>query len=57
MTDNDDNQESRRLEEQDLEAQQQDLFRELAREQVEAEQAAEQDQEEAAAVSSPQKVG
>lgn len=45
MIDNDDNQERRREEQQDLERQQQDLFTELSREQLAAEQALQPDEE------------
>ena len=59
MTDNEDNQEKRHQEQQDLEGQQQDLFRELSREQLEAEQALEleQDQQGSVGVNSPDKIG
>jgi hypothetical protein len=45
MTDNTEQQESRREEHQDLEQQQQSLFTELTREQREAEKALQEDQE------------
>ena len=59
MTDKEDNQEKRHQEQQDLERQQQDLFRELSREQLEAEQALEleQDQQGSVGVNSPDKIG
>lgn len=45
MSDNNEKQERRREEQQDLEQQQQGLYRELAREQVEAEETLQEDQE------------
>ncbi len=45
MSDNDAKEVGRREEQQDLEGQQKDLFRELSREQKEAEEALQEDQE------------
>ena len=57
MADNEDKSETRRAEPQDLEAQQQDLFDELSREQAEAEQALQDDQAGSAGANSPETMG
>ena len=57
MADNEDKLETRRAEQQDLEAQQRDLFDELSREQAEAEQALQDDQAGSAGANSSEKMG
>ena len=57
MADNQDKSETGRKEQPDLEGQQQDLFSELSREQVAAEQVIQDDLEGSAGVKSPEKMG
>ena len=57
MADNQDEPETGRTEQPDLEGQQQDLFDELLREQVAAEQAIQDNLEGSAGVKSPKKMG